>query len=133
MHPLSPQSLPLLPAAVERPTYDRSRVRPGIVHLGVGGFHRSHQALYIDRLLEEGEAHDWGICGVGVLPSDRGMAEVMAAQDGLYTLVVKHPDGSLDARVDPSRPPAKGETVHLRIQPGREHLFSPSTGRRLPA
>jgi mannitol 2-dehydrogenase len=55
--------------------------------------------MYIDRLLELGEAQDWGICGVGVLPSDRGMAEVMAAQDGLYTLVVKHPDGNLEARV----------------------------------
>jgi mannitol 2-dehydrogenase len=55
--------------------------------------------MYIDRLLEQGEAQDWGICGVGVLPSDRRMAQVMAAQDCLYTLVVKHPDGSLDARV----------------------------------
>jgi mannitol 2-dehydrogenase len=55
--------------------------------------------MYIDRLLEQGKAQDWGICGVGVLPSDRRMAEVMAAQDCLYTLVVKHADGSLDARV----------------------------------
>jgi mannitol 2-dehydrogenase len=55
--------------------------------------------MYIDRLLEQGKAQDWGICGVGVLPSDRRMAEVMAAQDCLYTLVVKHPDGTLEARV----------------------------------
>jgi mannitol 2-dehydrogenase len=81
------------------PGYDRSQVRTGIVHLGVGGFHRAHQAMYVDRLLQQGKGQDWGICGVGVLPSDRRMAEVMAAQDGLYTLVVKHPDGSLDARV----------------------------------
>jgi mannitol 2-dehydrogenase len=81
------------------PTYDRSRVRVGIVHVGVGAFHRSHQAMYVDRLLERGTAQDWGICGVGVLPSDRRMAEVMAAQDCLYTLVIKHADGSLDARV----------------------------------
>jgi mannitol 2-dehydrogenase len=74
-------------------------VRTGIVHLGVGGFHRAHEAMYVDRLLEQGGAREWGICGVGVLPSDRRMAEVMAAQDCLYTLVVKHPDGSLDARV----------------------------------
>jgi mannitol 2-dehydrogenase len=74
-------------------------VRTGIVHLGVGGFHRSHQALYVDRLLEQGQAQEWGICGVGVLPSDRRMAEAMAAQQGLYTLVVKHADGSLDAQV----------------------------------
>ena len=99
MQPLSEKSLPSLPSAVSRPTYDRSRVRPGIVHLGVGAFHRSHQAMYVDRLLEQGQAQEWGICGVGVLPSDRRMAEVMAAQDGLYTLVVKHADGTLEARV----------------------------------
>jgi mannitol 2-dehydrogenase len=55
--------------------------------------------MYLDRLLEQGAAGDWGICGVGVLPSDRRMAEVMAAQDCLYTLVVKHADGTWDARV----------------------------------
>ena len=80
----SEKSLPSLPSAVSRPTYDRSRVRQGIVHLGVGAFHRSHQAMYLDRLLEQGQAQEWGICGVGVLPSDRRMAEVMAAQDGLH-------------------------------------------------
>ena len=74
-------------------------MRAGIVHLGVGGFHRAHQAMYLDRLMAEGKALDWGICGVGVLPADRAMAEVMAAQDCLFTLVVKHPDGSTDARV----------------------------------
>jgi mannitol 2-dehydrogenase len=99
MQPLNERSLPSLPSSVSAPTYDRSRVRPGIVHLGVGAFHRSHQAMYVDRLLEQGQAQDWGICGVGVLPSDRRMAEVMGAQDCLYTLVVKHPDGALDARV----------------------------------
>src|SRR4051812_18178918 len=55
--------------------------------------------MYLDRLLEQGTAQDWGICGIGVLPSDRRMAEVMAAQDGLYTLVVKHADGTLEPRV----------------------------------
>ncbi|MCW2633750.1 MAG: Mannitol dehydrogenase domain protein [Blastococcus sp.] len=69
------------------------------MHLGVGGFHRSHQAMYLDRLMEAGQALDWGICGVGVLPADRAMLEAMTAQDCLYTLVVRHPDGSSDARV----------------------------------
>ncbi|NMH96107.1 mannitol dehydrogenase family protein [Pseudonocardia acidicola] len=84
---------------VPTPAYDRSRVRCGIVHFGVGGFHRAHQAMYLDRLMEAGTGFDWGICGVGVLPSDRRMQEVMDAQDGLYTLVVKQPDGSLEPRV----------------------------------
>jgi len=81
------------------PEYDRTAVRPGIVHFGVGGFHRAHQAMYLDRLMNEGHALDWGICGVGVMPQDRRMSEVMSAQDCLYTLVVKHPDGTLEPRV----------------------------------
>ena len=96
---LDASTLPVLGPQVEVPTYDRGAVRTGIVHLGVGGFHRSHQAMYLDRLMQDGAALDWGICGVGVLPSDRRMKEVMAAQDGLYTLVVAHPDGFLGARV----------------------------------
>ena len=96
---LNATSLPDLPAEVPGPTYDRSKVRTGIVHFGVGGFHRSHQAMYVDRLLEQGKAQEWGICGVGVLPADRRMAEVMSAQDCLYTLMIKHPDGNVEARV----------------------------------
>jgi mannitol 2-dehydrogenase len=108
---LSASALPALGPSVRTPRYDRAAVRPGIVHLGVGGFHRSHQALYVDRLLESGRAMDWGICGVGVLPGDRRMAQVLAAQDCLYTVVVKHPDGSLDARV-------VGSVVEYLFAPG---------------
>ncbi|WP_206685840.1 mannitol dehydrogenase family protein [Kribbella qitaiheensis] len=81
------------------PEYDRTAVRAGIVHFGVGGFHRAHQAMYLDRLMNDGKALDWGICGIGVLPQDRRMADVMEAQDGLYTLVVKYADGTLEPRV----------------------------------
>jgi mannitol 2-dehydrogenase len=99
MQPVNQESLFSLSASVPIPTYARKGLRTGIVHIGVGGFHRSHEAMYLDRLLAQGRADDWGICGVGVLPSDRRMAEVMAAQDGLFTLVVKHPDGTLEPRV----------------------------------
>jgi mannitol 2-dehydrogenase len=88
-----------LPADIGTPTYDRSDVRSGIVHFGVGGFHRAHEAMYLDALMNQGEALDWGVTGFGLLPSDRRMLEVMTAQDCLYTLVVKHPDGSLEPRV----------------------------------
>ncbi|GAB3301780.1 mannitol dehydrogenase family protein [Parasphingorhabdus pacifica] len=81
------------------PRYDRGQVRGGMVHLGVGGFHRAHQAMYLDTLMNEGKALDWGIVGVGLLPQDRRMNAVMNAQDCLYTLVVKHPDGSIEPRV----------------------------------
>jgi mannitol 2-dehydrogenase len=96
---LNAEALDRLPAAIARPGYDREQVRVGIVHLGVGGFHRAHQAMYLDRLMNDGQAMDWGICGVGLQPGDRRMQQVMHAQDGLYTLVVKSPDGTLSSRV----------------------------------
>ena len=81
------------------PSYSRDDLTVGIVHFGVGNFHRSHQAMVIDRLLEQGLARDYAICGVGVLPNDRTMADVLSEQDYLYTLMLKHPDGSREARV----------------------------------
>jgi len=97
--PLRAATLTDLGDALGTPTYDRTAITVGIVHLGVGGFHRAHQAMYLDRLLNKGEASDWGICGVGVLPGDRRMAEVMAEQDCLYTLALKHSDGTWETRV----------------------------------
>jgi mannitol 2-dehydrogenase len=82
---------------VPTPSYDRSQVKAGVVHFGVGGFHRAHQAMYLDRLLNEGKGY--GICGVGVMPADRRMRDALAAQDHLYTLVVKHADGTFEPRV----------------------------------
>ncbi len=85
--------------AVEVPAYDRSEVTSGIVHFGVGGFHRAHQAMYLDALMNQGKALEWGITGVGLLPGDQRMNDVLHAQDCLYTLVVKDPDGTLHPRV----------------------------------
>ena len=81
------------------PSYDRSQASVGIVHFGLGNFHRSHQAMYVDRLMNSGVDLDWGICGVGLLPQDAAMRDVMSAQNGLYTLVLRHPDGALEPRV----------------------------------
>jgi mannitol 2-dehydrogenase len=86
-------------SAVPRPGYDRARVTTGVVHFGVGGFHRAHEAMYHDRLLDRGDSLEWGICGVGVMPADERMRDVMRAQGGLYVLVEKSADGSRDARV----------------------------------
>lgn len=96
---LSTTNLDRLDSRVATPGYDRSTVTAGIVHFGVGGFHRAHQAMYVDDLMNQGKALDWGIVGVGVMPNDRRMHAALAAQDYLYTLVVKHPDGQYDARV----------------------------------
>ncbi|WP_025732352.1 mannitol dehydrogenase family protein [Carnimonas nigrificans] len=85
---------------VQLPTYDRTRLEVSIVHFGVGGFHRSHQAMYLDTLMcQSEEALKWGICGVGLMENDRRMQEVLDHQQGLYTLLVKKPDGDIDARV----------------------------------
>jgi mannitol 2-dehydrogenase len=97
-----PSSIPLRDAAladiaargVPVPTYNRRRLQPRILHVGVGGFHRAHLALYTHELAEAGS--DWGIRGVGLLRQDVGMAKALAPQDHLYTLVER---GGGDARV----------------------------------
>jgi mannitol 2-dehydrogenase len=99
MLPLNARNLSSLPEDLPVPSYDREALTTGIVHFGVGGFHRAHEAMYLDRLMNEGKALDWAVCGVGVMPADRRMQQVMDAQDGLYTLVVKAPDGTLSPRV----------------------------------
>jgi mannitol 2-dehydrogenase len=84
--PLSAAELDAISAlGVGVPRYDRNALVPRILHLGVGGFHRAHMALYTDELASEGS--DWGIRGVGLLDADRQMADVLHAQDHLYTLI----------------------------------------------
>src|SRR5580704_11854527 len=97
--PLNARTLGYWAGRLPVPTYDRRLVTPGVVHVGVGGFHRAHQAMYHDRLMNQGGAASWGICGVGVMPADRAMRHVLDAQDGLYTLVLKHADGTYEPRV----------------------------------
>jgi mannitol 2-dehydrogenase len=75
------------------PSYDRSQVVVGIVHFGVGGFHRAHQAMYLHSLMDQGKALEWGICGVGVMPFDLKIRDALVSQDCLYTLVLKDPQG----------------------------------------
>ena len=97
--PLNARTLKYWSDRLALPAYDRNLVTPGVVHFGVGGFHRAHQAMYHDRLMNEGTALDWGICGVGVMAADQLMKQVLDAQDGLYTLVLKHSDGTYEPRV----------------------------------
>lgn len=96
---LSAATLGGLPAEVAVPAYDRGRVTAGMVHFGVGGFFRAHQAMYLERLMNTGRDLAFGIVGVGTMPGDARMRDAMKAQDCLYTLVIKHPDGSRDAEV----------------------------------
>ncbi len=96
---LTAANLPKLADTVAVPAYDRASVTAGIAHIGVGGFHRAHEAMYVDDLLNQGQALDWGICGIGLMPSDRAMRDAMAAQDCLYAMVVKAADGTWTPRV----------------------------------
>ncbi len=90
---LSDATLDALPASVVRPTYDRSKLTPGIVHIGLGNFHRAHQAWYLHRLMENGQAQDWAIIGAGVRAYDKAQRQKMADQDFLTTLIQLDPDG----------------------------------------
>jgi mannitol 2-dehydrogenase len=90
---LSNENLRDLPERIARPTYDRARLTPGIVHIGLGNFHRGHQAWYLHRLMQQGEALDWAIVGAGVRPNDEAQRQRLAAQDYLTTLIELDPAG----------------------------------------
>ncbi|WP_252731400.1 mannitol dehydrogenase family protein [Lentibacter algarum] len=83
-----------LPEAILRPRYDRAGLKAGIVHIGLGNFHRAHQAWYLHRLMQQGEALDWAIIGAGVRPYDADMREKLLSQDCLTTLIALDPSSS---------------------------------------
>lgn len=98
---LSNQNLALVQAAaeqgqraVETPSFNRDDVREGIVHIGVGGFHRAHLAVYVDGLMGQHGVRDWAICGVGLLPFDAAMRDALVPQDCLYTVIERSEEGS---------------------------------------
>ncbi|RBL65286.1 mannitol dehydrogenase family protein, partial [Pseudomonas sp. MWU13-2625] len=79
-------NLSQLPPQVRVPAYTVAATRQGIAHIGVGGFHRAHQAYYTDALMNLGQGLDWSICGVGLRAEDRRARDDLAAQDYLHTL-----------------------------------------------
>lgn len=81
------------------PMYNRQKLESGIIHIGVGGFHRSHQAYYIHQLLVKHTITDWAITGIGIREADRKIANALKNQDGLYSLVTQHPNGTIDSEV----------------------------------
>lgn len=91
---LSNASLPQLPNSIARPTYDRSSLRPGIVHIGLGNFHRAHQSWYLHRLMQQGLALDWAIIGAGIRAYDAVQRDKLLAQDFLTTLIELDPSGT---------------------------------------
>ena len=91
--PLSLATLRQLPSHVAVPRYERRALSPGIVHIGLGNFHRAHQAWYLHSLFDMGRNHDWAIIGAGVRPGDAAMREKLLAQDCLSTLIALDPAG----------------------------------------
>lgn len=134
-----------LKAAV--PGYDRSTLKPGILHFGVGNFHRAHMAVYLDDLFAQGLDHDFAIVGTGVMPSDEKLLEVLAAQDHLTTVVEQEADlsaaritGPMVEHIRPSDRPGiiarladpAIRIVSMTITEGG-YFIDPATGRFDPA
>ena len=91
-------TLSTLPASVAIPAYNRAALRPGIVHIGCGNFHRAHMAVYLDDLFQLGKGHDWAILGAGVRAGDARMRDVLIGQDCLSSVIERAP-GTVAARV----------------------------------
>jgi mannitol 2-dehydrogenase len=87
---LNSKNLDLLASNIRKPQYDRNTLNVGILHMSVGGFHRAHQAVYLDDILNNNPA-DWMISGVGLMPQDLKNLEALKAQDGLYSVLERSP------------------------------------------
>jgi mannitol-1-phosphate/altronate dehydrogenase len=101
MTDLSEGTLSTVPSNVATPAYDRTQLKRGIAHFGVGNFHRAHQAFYIDRCLSLPGQQDWGIVGIGLSGGERGRkkADQFLSQDCLYSLTVAPAKGDTSVRV----------------------------------
>ncbi|MFB2550101.1 mannitol dehydrogenase family protein [Ensifer soli] len=142
-------SLATLDAIKDRagiPAYARASLKPGIVHFGVGNFHRAHQAVYLDDLFNSGLDHDWAIIGAGVLPSDETMRARLAEQDYLTTVVEQdnnrtaaHVTGAMIDYLSPGNPAAtiarladpQIRIVSMTITEGG-YFIDPASGRFNP-
>ncbi len=98
---LTQSNLGSLSEKVSVPSYSRENLTAGILHIGLGNFHRAHQAVYLDDLFNRGEGHDWAIVGAGIRPNDAAMREKLMAQDWLSTVIELDPKG-LTARINGS-------------------------------
>lgn len=113
---LSTATLARLPADVARFDYDRAAQRTGIVHLGIGAFHRAHQAVFTDRAMSAGD-RDWAIVGASL--RSPAMRDALAPQDGLYTVTEKSAAGARSQVVGAVRDvlvaPAAGDALRRTL------------------
>lgn len=96
---LNQQNLRQIGTHIPVPKYPRHSDKTGIVHIGVGGFHRAHLAYYLHQLKNGGAASEWGICGIGLRDADATLHDIFKTQDHLYTLIIKNPEGTMEPEV----------------------------------
>ena len=85
--------------AISKSKYDRKSLKPGILHIGVGNFHRAHEEAYLDELIDKDPAQaSWAVSGAMLMPGDKGLHEALKGQDGLYTLTICGRDGKDSCR-----------------------------------
>jgi mannitol 2-dehydrogenase len=87
---LNSKNLDVLPSNIRKPHYDRNTLETGIVHMSVGGFHRAHQAVYLDDVLNKNSSN-WMISGVGLMPQDAQNFDALKQQDCLYSVLERSP------------------------------------------
>ena len=149
---LMPQTLSLktlnsLGPNVAIPRYARADLTPGILHFGLGNFHRGHQARYLDELFNQGKNLDWAIIGAGVLPADQRMYDALKAQDWLTTIVEQEATSSkarvIGSMVDFIPPADKSRLITTLADPAIRivsititeggYFINPATGSFDPA
>ncbi|WP_350292864.1 mannitol dehydrogenase family protein [uncultured Croceitalea sp.] len=99
MQHLNQENLALIDPQISKPSFNRSKLKTGIVHIGVGGFHRAHQAYYLQELATKTNVSDWGICGIGLREEDRNISTILKKQNHLYSLLAKHPNGTVEPHI----------------------------------
>jgi mannitol 2-dehydrogenase len=147
MTKLSAAALGALPAGVAVPNYARADLTSGIVHIGVGNFHRAHQAVYLDELFNKGLSRNFAIVGAGVRAGDAAMREALRGQDWLTTVVEQeaHRSGArvTGAMIDFIPPGDSAAMLAEMVKPGIRivsltiteggYFISPATQRFDPA
>ncbi len=125
---LKTSNLTRLSPRVQVATYDRKGVTDSLVHIGVGGFFRAHQAVYLDDLLQRPGNSEWGYCGVGLLPHDAGVRDALQSQDCLYTLLERSADGDrarvIGALLNYLHAPQDPEAVLKKLASPRTRIVS---------
>ncbi|KAL1585546.1 hypothetical protein WHR41_05629 [Cladosporium halotolerans] len=126
---LNSQNLPeITKNNVQSTNYDRKAAKHGIVHIGVGGFHRAHLAVYVDRILSQFPSNDWSICGVGLTKWDVAMRDALTPQDYLYTVIERGAGGSsahvIGSITDYIFAPGNSEAVISKMAQPETHIVS---------